>query len=177
MYRIKLVLLGLMAFALAACGGASYRDPSASLTSMAVFDPAEYAGLWYEVASFPTPFQAGCTNTQADYQLVSDGSLSVRNACLRDGKLSVIEGSATVSGPGRLKIRLDGVPFAADYWVLWVDEGYRTAVVGTPSGRAGWVLNRTPNIPADRLAAAEEVLRFNGYDVSQLRRTTQGGLQ
>lgn len=157
---------------LTACGS-TYRDREAPITSMAIFEPERYAGLWYEVASFPTPFQSGCTNTQADYGITDDGTLSVRNSCFRNGELSVIEGSARVVGPGRLEVRLDGVPFAADYWVLWVDDGYRTAVVGTPSGRAGWVLNRDPKIPADRLAAAEEVLRFNGYDVSQLRRTTQ----
>lgn len=157
---------------LAACGS-SYRDSSAAITSMAIFEPEKYAGLWYEVASFPTPFQDGCTNTQADYRIVDDGRLTVRNSCFRDGALSVIEGSAEVVGPGRLQVRLSGVPFPADYWVLWVDQDYRTAVVGTPSGRAGWVLNRDPSIPADRLAAAEEVLRFNGYDVSELRRTTQ----
>ncbi len=172
MYRMRPFLAGIFCLALTACGS-SYRDRDAAITSMAVFDPERYAGLWYEVASFPVPFQAGCTNTQADYTLTGEGTLDVRNACLRDGALSVIEGTATVSGPGRLKVRLDGVPFAADYWVLWVDQDYRTAVVGTPSGRAGWVLNRSPAIPADRLAAAEEVLRFNGYDVRQLRRTTQ----
>lgn len=173
MYRIKSAFIAALCLLLAACGSPIYRDPATTLTSMAVFDPVRYSGLWYEVASYPTPFQSGCTNTQADYTLNPDGSLDVRNACFRDGSLSVIEGSATVTGPGRLRVRLDGVPFAADYWVLWVDEDYRTAVVGTPSGRAGWVLNRDPSIPTDRLAAAEEVLRFNGYDVSQLRRTTQ----
>lgn len=171
MYRMRLFAF-LACIALAACGS-SYRDNATPITSMAVLDAERYAGLWYEVASFPTPFQSGCTNTQADYRIIEEGRLSVRNSCFRNGALSVIEGSAEVVGPGRLKVRLDGVPFAADYWVLWVDEGYRTAVVGTPSGRAGWVLNRDPEIPADRLAAAEEVLRFNGYDVSQLRRTTQ----
>ena len=171
MYRI-ITLVAVLSFVLSACG-TSYRDRDTALTSMAIFDPERYAGLWYEVASFPTPFQAGCTNTQADYRMVEDGRLSVRNSCFRDGALSVIEGSAEVVGPGRLEVRLNGVPFPAAYWVLWVDEDYRTAVVGTPSGRAGWVLNREPAIPADRLAAAEEVLRFNGYDVSQLRRTTQ----
>lgn len=172
MYRMKTALACALCLVLAACGS-SYRNADTAITSMAVFDPERYAGLWYEVASFPVPFQAGCTNTQADYQVTGEGTLSVRNACFRDGALSVIEGTATVSGPGRLKVRLNGVPFPADYWVLWVDQDYRTAVVGTPSGRAGWVLNRDPMIPADRLAAAEEVLRFNGYDVSELRRTTQ----
>jgi apolipoprotein D and lipocalin family protein len=55
--------------------------------------------------------------------------------------------------------------------VLWVDEGYRTAVVGAPNGRVGWILNRDPDIPEDRLIAAREVLDFNGYDVSQLQRS------
>ncbi len=157
---------------LVACGS-GYRDRSVAISSMAVFDPERYAGTWYEVARFPTPFQSGCTNTSAEYRIVSDTELSVKNSCLRNGTQSVIEGRAKVFGPGRLKVRLEGVPVAAEYWVLWVDEGYRTAVVGTPSGRAGWILNRDPAIPADRLAAAEEVLRFNGYDVSQLHRTRQ----
>ena len=51
-------------------------------------------------------------------------------------KIVVIGGEARIVGPGRLKVRLDGVPVQADYWVLWVDEGYRTAAVGVPSGRA-----------------------------------------
>ena len=120
------------------------------------------------MARFPTPFQAGCSNVTADYAPVGAGVLAVRNACVRNGELSVIEGTARVDGPGRLKVRLAGMPIAADYWVLWVDEGYRTAVVGVPSGRAGWILNRTPDIPADRLAAAREVLEFNGYDIGAL---------
>lgn len=144
------------------------------MTSMAVFDPARYAGLWYEVASFPVSFQEGCTGTRATYGLGEDGVLSVRNVCMKDGALTTIEGTARVVGPGRLKVKLGAMPFAADYWVLWVDEGYRTAVVGVPSGRAGWILNRDPEIPDDRYRAALSVLEFNGYDVSRLRRTATG---
>ena len=163
-----------LALALAACGS-SYRDQSVGLSSMAVFDPEKYAGLWYEVASYPTPFQAGCSGTTAEYAALDDGSLAVKNTCQKNGALSVIEGRATVVGPGRLSVKLDGVPISAPYWVLWVDEGYRTAVVGVPSGKAGWILNRTPAIPSDRLEAAMEVLAFNGYDLPELRMTPQGG--
>jgi apolipoprotein D and lipocalin family protein len=85
-----------------------------------------------------------------------------------------IAGEAVVVGPGRLEVKFDSVPFvSAPYWVLWVDEGYRTAVVGVPSGRAGWILNRDPQIPADRLEAARQILDFNGYDLTQLRMTPQ----
>ncbi|MXQ06323.1 lipocalin [Alphaproteobacteria bacterium GH1-50] len=151
----------------------SYRDQDVPMTSMAVFDPSEYTGLWYEVASFEAPFQRGCENTRALYTQRDDGTLGVLNRCEKDGQTVRIEGDAWVVGPGRLKVSLSGVPFAADYWVLWVDDAYRTAVVGTPSGRAGWILNREPTIPSDRLAAAREVLAFNGYDLSALKATPQ----
>lgn len=163
---------------LAACAAfPSYRDTDVQITSMAVFDPARYAGLWYEVASYEAPFQKGCADTRATYTLREDGTLDVLNQCTRNGTATRIEGAAWVVGPGRLKVSLDGVPIAADYWVLWVDEGYRTAVVGTPSGRAGWILNRDPEIPADRLAAAKEVLAFNGYDLAPLKMTPQGSAE
>ena len=150
---------------------AIYRDRDVPISSQAVFDPARYTGLWHEVARYPVPFEEGCVGVTAEYGLRDDGSLSVLNICRNpDGtEKSRIRGTAEVVGPGRLKVRFSSVPFvAADYWVLWVDEGYRTAVVGAPNGRAGWILNRDPQIPEDRLAAARDVLEFNGYDLGRL---------
>lgn len=165
-YLIPLILSACVAFP-------TYRDTDVPISSMARFDPAEYAGLWYEVASFPVPFQTGCRNTTASYTARSNGLLDVVNRCDTDDGPEMISGTAEIVGPGRLAVRLEGVPFSADYWVLWVDEGYRTAAVGVPSGRAGWILNRTPEIPADRLRAAKRVLEFNGYDITQLSLTPQ----
>ncbi|SEN21797.1 apolipoprotein D and lipocalin family protein [Loktanella fryxellensis] len=147
-----------------------YRDRSVPIGSALNFDAGRYAGTWYEVARYPVPFETGCVGVTAEYAPLPDGGLSVLNTCRTpDGNVrSTIEGRAEVVGPGRLTVRFDTVPFAADYWVLWIDEGYRTAVVGAPDGRSGWILNRDPQIPADRLAAARDVLEFNGYDLSRL---------
>ena len=168
------LLLGL-AVLLAGCGAGlgGYRDQSVTIASSANFDPSRYLGRWYEVARYPNPFQADCAGSYVDYDAGPDGRILVRNTCLdADGTvIDEIAGTAQVVGPGRLSVRLDGVPVAAPYWVLWVDEGYRTAVVGQPNGRAGWVLNREPEIPPDRWVAAREVLDFNGYDVSRLQRS------
>lgn len=153
-----------------------YRDTTVPIASKAVFDPARYLGTWYEVARFPVPFETGCVKVTAIYGRNADGSVSVRNICRNpDGSVkSEITGTAEIVGPGRLKVSFPSVPFgASDYWVLWVDEGYRTAVVGTPNGRSGWILNRDPQIPKDRLNAAREVLDFNGYDISRLMEVPQ----
>lgn len=157
---------------LASCAPlAVYRDTAAPISSKAVFDPTQYVGLWYEVARFPVPFEDGCAGVTAEYGLRDDGLLSVRNICRNaDGtERSRMNGSAEIVGPGRLKVRFDNIPFvAADYWVLWTDDGYRTAVVGAPDGKSGWILNRDPEIPADRLNAARDILEFNGYDIRRL---------
>ncbi|SMY08764.1 lipocalin family protein [Flavimaricola marinus] len=155
----------------------SYRDTSVPIASKALFEPDRYLGLWYEVARFPNVFERGCVNVTAEYGMREDGLISVLNSCgsAEDGSVSTIEGTAEIVGPGRLKVRFASVPFVAgDYWVLWVDEGYRTAVVGNPDGTTGWILNRDPVIPQDRLIAAREILDFNGYDVSRLQMVPQG---
>jgi apolipoprotein D and lipocalin family protein len=148
-----------------------YRDTETPIASKAIFEPARYLGVWHEVSRYPVPFQAGCVGVTAEYGLRDDALLSVLNICRNalGQETSRIEGTAEIVGPGRLLVRFPSVPFfAADYWVLWTDEDYRTAVVGAPNGRSGWILNRTPEIRDDRLQAARDVLAFNGYDLSRL---------
>ncbi|CAG0912017.1 unnamed protein product, partial [Cyprideis torosa] len=123
--RWAIVFLALTGCALVA---PSYRDSTAPMASQADFDPERYQGLWYEIARFPVGFQAGCTAVTAEYALRDDGSLSVLNTCREgapDGPEKSIEGSAEITGPGRLEVRFSSVPFvAAPYWVLWVDADY-----------------------------------------------------
>jgi len=154
-----------------------YRDTNVPIASKALFEPAKYLGKWYEIARYPVPFEVGCAGVTAEYGALPDGRISVLNTCRNlDGTIrSTITGAAEVVGPGRLKVSFPSVPFGtADYWVLWTDETYRTAVVGAPNGRSGWILNREPTIPQDRLNAAREVLDFNGYDLSRLVNVPQG---
>jgi apolipoprotein D and lipocalin family protein len=168
----RLLSVALLCVLTAAAGCAPvWRDTALPMTPVATLDLQRYAGRWYEVARFPVIFQQGCTATTAEYALRPDGRLSVVNSCRRDspdGPPQRIAGSAEVVGPGQLSVRLGRVPFAGPYWVLWVAPDYGTAVVGVPSGRAGWVLHRSPAIPPARLAEALAVLRANGYDTDRL---------
>jgi apolipoprotein D and lipocalin family protein len=164
----------LLAFclALSACVAPSYRDSATPIAAQRNFQPERYLGRWYEIARYPVIFEEGCTATTADYGPIDADTISVLNTCRKgapDGPVERIAGTAEIVAPGELKVRFSGVPFvAADYWVLWVDADYRTAVVGVPSGRAGWILARTPTISPARRAEAEAVLSRNGYDPSRL---------
>jgi apolipoprotein D and lipocalin family protein len=80
--------------------------------------------------------------------------------CL-SGRTETVSGTAPLVGPGRLRVN------GEEWWVIWVDVGYRTLAIGTPSGRFGIILDRGA-IPGDRLEAAREIFDFNGYRTQAL---------
>lgn len=137
-------------------------------------DLARYAGTWYEIASFPTRFQRGCTGTTASYGLRDDGRVSVRNRCIRDGEERGIEGVAWPVDPSnaRLKVRFFW-PFAGDYWVLALDPDYRWALVGHPDRDYLWILSRTPRLDDALYDALVAKAQAQGFEVSRLVRTPQ----
>ena len=149
-----------LTLALAACAPTSqkvagFRDPGTPIWSAAAFAPGQIAGDWRQVAAHAARpggcAPGGLTITPSSAGLRLDGAL-----CL-NGRTQRIATTARPSGPGRLAV--DG---QEDWWILWVDSGYRTLAIGTPSGRFGFVLDRGAPAP-DRLAAAREVFDFNGY--------------
>ncbi|QYK43637.1 MAG: lipocalin family protein [Paracoccaceae bacterium] len=151
----------------------SPRYLTAPMATVAV-EPARLSGTWYQIAAYPAPFQRDCTHVTATYRPQADGTLTVANRCRRDGVVTGIDGVATPSGPGQLKVRLQGVPLAGDYWVLGTLRGGRVVIVGTPSRIAGWVLSRDRTVRDPAVYdAAREVFRRNGYDAAALERTLQ----
>lgn len=174
-------LVLLAALALPACSmGGEYRDESVPMRTVDFVDLDRYSGLWYEIARFPVSFEEGCVGVTAQYSVNPDGTVTVVNTC-REGTLDAeprsSKATATKADETAAKLKVDFVPFipftSGDYWVLDLDEGYQTVVVGTPSGFAGWILARQPQISQARVDRGIEVLRRNGYDTSQLTFTPQ----
>jgi apolipoprotein D and lipocalin family protein len=157
---------------------AGYRDTSVPIGFVSNLDLNRYLGKWYEIARFPNRFEKGCEGVTAEYALRDDGKVSVVNSCHKgapDGPLEVAEGEAEVVSPGKLKVTfVPWLPFAkGDYWVLHVDAGYSYSVVGEPSGKTGWILSRTPTLPAAKTEKAISVLTSMGYDTSKLEWVAQ----
>lgn len=161
---LTVMLLALLA-ACAAPKPAHWRDTSQPIASAAMFEPDRFAGQWHVVARYPRAADRACPREIMEY-----GADTMLWRCMAaDGRpLHIWQGPAHPQRlPGRMTTDLDGFGMQ-DFWVLWADFDYRTAVIGTPGGEAGYILNRDPNIPADRMAAAREMLDFNGYALAGL---------
>jgi apolipoprotein D and lipocalin family protein len=153
----RLIVLALLLAGCAATAPApGLRDTGQPIRSAVLFDPARIAGDWHEVATLGTPGCApGAVRVAAD-----GGALRLDGRLCGQGKLAA---RAVPAGPGRLALSGQTDP----WWVLWVDDGYRTLVIGTPSGAFAHVLDRG-RLPPDRLAAVRTVLEFNGYNATAL---------
>lgn len=142
---------------------------------------SRYAGLWYEIATIPQVFQAGCNCTTAEYAATSNpNEISVTNKCnlfSSNGFVNNIEGSATiVSGSGNAKLLVSFFGFGgADYWIIDLDEDYQWAVVGSPDKQTFWILSRTRTIDQSLYQILLQKWGVRGYDISKVKLTNQNG--
>jgi apolipoprotein D and lipocalin family protein len=142
-------------------------------------DLDRYAGRWYEIASFPQRFQAGCVATTAEYRRRDDGRIRVINECRDgafDGKLRRVEGVAWLADPSGSQAKLEVQffwPFRGAYWVIELDPEYRYAVVGHPSRDYLWILARTRTLDSAVYARLLARIEAHGYDLERLERTPQ----
>ncbi|SDW16670.1 lipocalin family protein [Litoreibacter albidus] len=171
--RRWLTTLGLLV--LAACAPQpvfvpdGFRDTNVAITSSTRFDAKRFAGDWTVIESFEqTPREVAISRITfraeaGGYRYIPQAAISP----LAQDAEGAVWPLLSVGQFGRL------VPEAGDpIWVIWVDEDHRTAALGTPSGRFGMIINRTKTLRSDRLNAAREILAFNGYDLTKLRKVS-----
>jgi apolipoprotein D and lipocalin family protein len=138
-------------------------------------DLGRYLGTWYEISSYPQPFQKGCTHTKATYSLGRDGLIDVVNECCKDGKEKVARGRARVvdrDTNAKLEVSFFG-PFWGDYWIIDLGSDYEYAVVGHPSRDYLWILSRTPTMDEQTYEGILSRLREKGYPLDRLVKTDQ----
>lgn len=145
-----------------------------SLQTVPYVDLARYAGRWFEVASTQPSFQTGCTDVEAHYQPLPDGTVRVVNRCLvwptgGPPQRREVEGVAVPDDASNavLSVSFDGRP-AGKYLVLAVDPDYAWALVGSDNGEDFWVLARSvaidPGVYGALLFRAAQL----GYPVGRL---------
>ncbi|WP_419701689.1 lipocalin family protein [Mucilaginibacter sp. NFX135] len=160
------VVLGLTALALQA--------RCKPLETVKYVELKKYLGTWFEIASIPQIFEKGCSCTSATYGLAEDGSLIVKNRCIKDGSLKVKEGRAFVTDHTNAKLDVEFFwPFKGKYWIIDLAKDYSYSVVGHPDRNHLWILSRRPTL--DEQTYNELVVRAadKGFDVRKLVKTEQ----
>nr|WP_256500410.1 lipocalin family protein [Limimaricola litoreus] len=157
---------------LAACGTAkapdpvagpvpAFRDTAAPIASSLRGAASDLNGDWVIAAAYPGgPVRAG---TRMTLDLDAEGGMA---RISEDGAARLVP----VTAQGRGRYEADGIP----WWLLWTDDGFRTAAIGAPDGTHGWIMHRPGQAAADRTRAAREMLDFNGYDTGALEAATGG---
>lgn len=103
-------------------------------------------GLWYTIAALPNAIQKNCKCSQTFDTLVSDLVIELAESCLIFGRniTSKSKAVATVNGYGNWT-NVNG-PISAPYWVIKVDENYQWSIIGQPSRKGFWIINRKPQM-------------------------------
>lgn len=146
-------------------------------------DLDRYVGDWFEIARFPNRFQQRCVDdVRARYVRRADGRLDVLNQCRTgDGRIDAHGVARVVDNRtfARLEVRfapawLGFLSFVwGDYWILGLAEDYSWAVVGSPDREYLWILARTLHLDDASRAAARDIARADGFDVSRLIATDE----
>ena len=155
----------------------------AGATTGLEIDPGAYAGVWYEIARTPTPYQQQCTGgVTATYTVVDDSTVRVNNRCdLASGETEQATGTAEVvdGNFNTFAVELEdsgGAP-GINYVVAAVGEEedgrYSWAAVHSPDDDTGWILARDPDFGDAERSEAEAALEAVGVDLDQLSDTAQ----
>jgi apolipoprotein D and lipocalin family protein len=133
----------------------------------------KYLGKWYEIAHLPARFQEGCSETTATYALSKNSAISVLNECMKNGKIKRAKGKAKVVDKvtgAKLKVTFFW-PFYGNYWILKLGDAYDYAVVGEPTRKYLWILNRTPQMDDKLYSQLMNFVASKGFDVARLIKT------
>lgn len=143
------------------------------------FDIKNYLGTWYSVYEKPIYYgfknfgysSTDCTDTKATYTMNTDGTIEVFNSCVEEteegGILRTVGGTARQIDGGKLEVSFF-YEIWSDYQIIYLDENYQYALVGTPSHTGLWFLSRTTDIPKDIYTGMTLVAQDNGFDTSDV---------
>jgi len=152
------------------------------LETVEYVDLEQYAGLWYEIARYPVPFDEDSVAVTAEYTLLADGTVRVLNSGLvgdLNGPPTSIEGIARVADPvsqAKLTVSFDrpGLELIeGDYWIIELAEDYSHAIVSDPLRFTLYILNRTPAMDPDLYDSLVQQLSEQGFNPDRIELTPQ----
>jgi apolipoprotein D and lipocalin family protein len=135
-------------------------------------DKSKYLGKWYEIARFDFKFEKNLSDTSAEYTLLNNGKIGVKNRGYDSVKKVWKEaiGKAKFRGAdtvGELSVSFFG-PFYSGYNIIALDSDYKYALIAGNSLKYLWILSREKTIPDSIKTEYLEKANALGYDTSKL---------
>ncbi len=170
---LKLFFIMLMAFLFQFC-----KTHEKTLNTVKTVDLEKYAGKWYEIARLPNSFEKGLKCTTANYTLRKNGKITVINTghlIINPNKTKKSKGKAWIPNkafPGQLKVSFFW-PFAGDYYIIELDSDYQYALIGEPSRKYLWILNRTKVMTDITFNKLLKKAKESGFNVEKIIKIQQ----
>ena len=171
--RTVIVILAAAAL-VAACQLSPDRPPVETVDDL---DLDRFMGDWFVIANIPTPPEKGAHNAVESYERLGDDKIGVTFAFNEDG----FDGERkTMTPTGFVSEQSNAIwgmrfiwPFRADFRVLYVDDAYRTTLIGRQKRDYLWIMARRPQVSEDTLQRLIQVAADRGYDTSRIQRVPQ----
>ena len=170
-----LILAGIAAGMLAACGGANVKDPIPPVPHV---DVPRFMGDWYVIAQIPTRLEREAYDSVETYTLRDDGKVDTTFR-YRDGgfdeKIKTLHPTGTVrEGTGNAIWGMQFIwPIQAEYVIAWLDDDYGQTIVARSKRDYVWYMARTPHVSDSDYQHAVQRIAAMGYDTGRLRRVPQ----
>lgn len=155
----------------------AYAKPAPLPTAKDV-EIARYMGKWYTIAALPQFYTRSCIGQTADYEVIDEKTIHVRNTCLKEnGKTKVINGKGTVvdaPNNARLQIRFNTFwtslfRIKGEYVIIKLSEDYDTVMVGSTDRKSLWIMSRMPSIDPSEFLEYKTYANELGFSVEQLK--------
>lgn len=154
-----------------------YAGGHVNVATSTVVDIKKYTGMWYAISSLPQRFSKSCIAQTAEYEIISEGKVSVKNTCLRKNKKPrTIFGSATVSNKitnSELIVRFNTwwarlFNLKGDYNIVKIDPNYEYVIVGGQDRKSLWIMSRRPTMSEDVYSEYVNYAKSLGFNTNKL---------
>lgn len=136
------------------------------------FELARFLGTWHEVGRLPIGFERNCLATSFDFKPTKRFDLVDVNIYCWYRSLNGpmrkkdFKWRNTKDESAKFKVILTGRNIA-QYWILFVDEDYSTALIGAPDRNHMWMLSRSFSPDSKKLERLIKEATGRGYDLSE----------
>jgi apolipoprotein D and lipocalin family protein len=156
---------------------ASNLTYAASLPTPSHVEVERYVGKWYAISSLPQIFTIGCVAQTAEYEILSENSVSVLNTCYNlFGWPTTITGEAVVVNPktnAELVVTFDNFftrlfNVKGDYTIIKLDPNYEYVMVGSKDRNSLWIMSRETSMPSSVFKQYVKLAASLGFNVNNL---------